>query len=356
MAAQEPSGNLQKYSLSDRQAAVLRAMVNAHVGEASPIGSGTISHLIPVHLSSASVRNTLAELAEMGLIERPHKSSGSVPTDSGLRVYVDQLLDDHDVAPYERRTIAYGVEEAEADSVVTVASQLLSERTRLLGFVVAPRLERLVLQHVSLVRLSRERLLVVFISQNGTPHRRVITDDWALSQSELDAIAAALNERVVGRTLPQVRSLLMREAEGLRVRADRLLSRVVELGARALVSSVDEPEPVDLVIATRLALLKQPEFHDTERVRSLFEALEMKERLLEVLEGMMEDQGVQVAFGDEVDEPGLRHCALVACSYGREGESPLGTLGVIGPSRIDYERVIPLVGFFSQVVAEKLQA
>jgi heat-inducible transcriptional repressor len=326
------------------------------VGEASPIGSGTISHLIPVHLSSASVRNTLAELAEMGLIDRPHASSGSVPTESGLRVYVDQLRDDHAVAPYERRTISYGVEEAEADRVVTVASQLLSERTHLLGFVVAPRLERLVLQHVSLVRLSSERLLVVFVSQNGTPHRRVISDDWSLSQSELDAIAAALNERVVGRTLPQVRKLLMREAERLRSRADRLLSRMVELGARALVSSPDVPEPVDLVIATRLALLRQPEFHDTDRVRLLFEALEMKERLLEVLETMMGDQGVQVAFGEEVDEPSLRHCALVACSYGREGDSPLGTLGVIGPSRIDYERVIPLVSFFSQVVSEKLQA
>ena len=340
--------------LTNRQAAVLRIMVNAYIGEAAPIGSGTLANLLPVNVSSASIRTVLSELAEKGLVEKPHASSGRIPTERGLRIFVNSLVDADELGAYERRTISYSVEAAGADAVVNVASQLLSERTRQLGFVVAPRLDRVVLQHVSLVQLSSEHLLVVFVSQTGTPYRRVIADEWAFSQSELDHIAALLNERVVGRTLREVRDALADEAEDARIRADRLLTDVIELGSRALAASAEGDEPMDLVIASRLALLDQPEFKDPLRVRELFAAVETKERILEVLDSMLADGGVQVAFGEEVDEPGLRHCALVATHYGSDEEAPLGMLGVIGPSRMDYARVISLVDFFSRVVTDKL--
>ena len=342
--------------LSEREAAVLRAMVKSYVGEAGPIGSTTLANLLPVNLSSASVRNTLSDLAEKGLVGKAHASSGSIPTERGLRLFVNSLLGPEELAAYERRSISFSVDESAGDAVVSVASQLLSESTRQLGFVVAPRLDRVVLQHVSLVRLSTESLLVVFVSQAGTPYRRVIDDEWSFDQVELDHIAAALNERVLGRTLRDVRSALAREAENARIRADRLLRRVIELGSRALAASAEGDEPMDLVIASRLALLDQPEFQDPRRVRELFAAVEMKERIIEVLDRMLADGGVRVAFGDEVDEPGLHRCALVATHYGGDEEAPLGVLGVIGPSRMDFARVIALVDFFSQVVTEKLNA
>lgn len=343
--------------LSDRQATVLGAMVDAYVGAAGPIGSGTLAPLLPVSLSSASVRSVLAELAELGLVEKPHASSGRIPTEGGMRFYVDELLEADDIALNERRSIAYSVDTADADDIASVASKLLSERTHQLGFVVMPRLDRVILQHVSLVRLSSERLLVVFVSQAGTPYRRVIDDEWSFAQSELDGIAAALNERVVGRTLLQVRDALALEARDARIRADRVLSRMIALGTRALASSAQGDEPMDLVIATRLALLDQPEFRDPRRVRELFAAVETKESLLEVLDRMLSEGGVQVAFGQEVDEPGLNRCALVATHYYRgEGDQPLGALGVIGPSRMDYPRVISLVDYFSRILSEKLLA
>ena len=273
-----------------------------------------------------------------------------------MRVFVDQLLDRgsldaSNVGPWDMRSIAFSVDEANPQSLVSVTSQLLSERTRQLGFVVAPRLERVVLRGVSLVRLSSERLLVVLVSQNGSAHRRIIPDTGLWDSAELDRIGALLSERMVGRTLIEVRRALVEEANALRQRADELLSRAIELGRRAV--SVDDD--VDLVIGTRLALLDQPEFNDPQRIRDLFGALETKGRLLEVLDRMLETGGVSVAFGDEVDEPGLRRCALVAAPYGGEG-APVGMLGVIGPVRMDYGRVIPLVDYLSQVISNRLSA
>jgi heat-inducible transcriptional repressor len=243
------------------------------------------------------------------------------------------------------------MEEAEAAAVSRVAARLLSERTQQLGFVVAPTLDRIVLQHVSFVRLTTERVLAVLVSSTGVAYRRVLDDDGELDQARLDRIATLLNERVRGRNLGDVRDALAREARALRREADRLLAKAIELGKRAL--SADGDLGADLVIATRLALLDQPEFQDPGRVRDLFEAVETKERLLVVLDQVLEGSGVSVVLGGELEAPTLHHCALVATRYGDES-SPLGVLGVIGPSRMDYGRVIPLVGYCSQVITEKL--
>jgi heat-inducible transcriptional repressor len=343
---------LETAGLGDRQAAVLRAVVMGYVGEAAPIGSKTISHLLPMNLSPASIRNTLAELAAQGLVEKPHASSGRVPTELGLRLFIDRLLDADELAAYERRNIAYSLGEAEVDSVAAIASQLLSERTRQLGFVVAPRIDRISVQHVSLVRLTTDQVLAVLVSQTGATHRRIIADASGDDQATLDRIATGLSERIFGLTLVEAREGLAREARALRHHADRWLQHVIELGALAV--APDEDGPVDLVLGTRLALLEQPEFHDPERIRDLFATVETKERLVEILDEVIGAGGTRVAFGDEVDEPGLHRCAVVASSYGVD--TPIGVLGVIGPSRMDYGRVIPLVDFLSQAITEKFSA
>jgi len=340
-------------ALSARQAGVLRAMVLEYVGSAAPVGSKTVSNVLPVALSPASIRATLAELTELGLVEKAHRSAGRVPTECGLRHFVDELLAPGNLGAYEQRTIAYSLDDAVADSVASIASQLLSERTRQLGFVVAPRIDRLALRHVSLVRISTDRVLAVLVSEAGGTHRRVIRDDSIDDQAALDRISVMLNERVAGLTLPEARAGLAREARALRHRADHWVERVLELGAVAVASDADGP--IDLVIGTRLALLEQPEFRDPSRIRDLFATIETKERLVDVLDGMLEAGGTRVAFGDEVDEPGLHDCAVVAASYGEPGAA-VGMLGVIGPTRMDFGRVIPLVDFLSHAVTEKLSA
>jgi heat-inducible transcriptional repressor len=337
--------------LTPRQEEVLRAVVASYVADAAPVGSAALSRVLTPRLSSASIRTTLAELGELGLLEQPHTSAGRIPTQSGLRLFIDRLLPAPRVSDFDRRAIDFEVEEAGPGSLARVASRLLSERTHLLGFALTPRVQRLVLQHVSLVRLGGDRILAVLVSATGAAHQRVIADPDHLDQRQLDQVAGLLNQRVVGRTLPEVRETLEREARDQRRRADGLLAIALALGSRAL--SADESEGEDLVIATRLALLDQPEFQDPERLRELFEAVETKERLLEVIDRMLEERGVHVVLGDEVDEPTLHRCALVAAPYG--ADAPVGAIGVIGPSRMDYGRVMALVDYFSKALTDKLQ-
>jgi heat-inducible transcriptional repressor len=232
------------------------------------------------------------------------------------------------------------------------ASRLLSERTQQLGFVLPPRLDHIVLKHLSFVRLSSERVLALLVSPDGRAYQRVIEERGHADQPRLDRMAAELNERVAGKSLAEVRRFLILETEALRSEAVRLLARAINLGAEA--GAGDVRDEVDLVIATRLALLDQPEFRDPERIRQLFGSIEDKQRLLEILDRVLEERGVQVAFGHEVDEPALHDCALVAAPYGGEFES-FGVLGVIGPTRMNYARVIPLVELLAQLLTERLR-
>jgi heat-inducible transcriptional repressor len=343
----------QTVALSSRQGTVLRAVVASYVGEAAPVGSHTVARAIPVHLSSATIRSTMVELTRMGLLEQPHTSAGRIPTEFGLRIFVDELLGagGDDVA--DDRMLPGTLGDGDPDGLMRTACELLSFRTRQLGFAVPPRMEREPLRHVSLVRLSTEQVLAVLVSQSGVAHRRVIDEPGGDDQSELDRVATEVNRRIAGRSLAEVREVLAREAKQLRFQADRLRARMLRLAVLAL-----EPaayEGLDLVIGTRLALLDQPEFRDPERVRALFEAIETKERLVAILDKMLAARGLRVAFGQEIGEPALRHCALVTATYG-DGEAPLGMLGVLGPSRMDFARVIPLVGALSRLVTRRFSA
>lgn len=341
--------------LSPRQAMVLRAVVGAFLGEAGPIGSPTLVRLLPEPLSPASIRNTLAELTRMGLVDQAHASSGRVPTHAGLRLFVDQLLDPQRLEDIERREIAGSFETAAGAAVMREASRALSERTHQLGFVLPPRLDRIVLSHLSLVRLGSDRVLVVLISRTGVTHQHAVRDDGWGDQAELDRVAGILNERIHGRTLSDVRGQLAAEARTLRRRVERLAERAVWIGVQALAEDVDGEDDGDLVVVTRLALLDQVELRDTSLLRELLEAVETREQLVHLLDGVLDARGVRVSFGWESEQPGLERCAIVAAPYGRSDE-PLGLLGVLGPHRMNYGRIIPLVEYLSRLVTEKLAA
>lgn len=338
--------------LSPRQAQVLTVVVRAHVGNALPVGSETVAAALPRSLSPASVRTTLAELSRLGLVEKPHHSAGRVPTEAGFRAYVQHLVMPCELGNAERLDLAGSVGQAPTEAVAAVASRLLSERTHQLGFVELPRLERVVLRHVSFVRLSRERVLVVIVTDSGRAHQRVVLEPGRGDQAQLDRIAASLCERVAGRTLREVRDAMRLEIASLRSQADSLLERALLLDSAAA-HGASEPQEAGLVIATRLAALEQPEFRDPARMRSLLKAVEEAERLADILDQILEKGDLRVTFGSETGEPALDRCALVAAPYGLP-ESPLGVLGVIGPDRMDYGRVMSLVDYLSRVVTERL--
>lgn len=336
--------------LTERQETVLRALVRAYVGGAAPVGSSVLSHTVPVTLSSASIRNTMAELTELGLIEQPHTSAGRVPTEAGLRRFVDELVDPLSVGDWERRLIQAELARADAEGALRVASDLLSRRTQALGFAVLPRLDRVALRHVSLIRVSSERVLVVLVSRSGVAYQRVLPNRGGQDQRQLDRIATELGRRLAGQTLTELRAQLEREAERLRRRAGLLLQGLLAAVQALAAEATTEP---DVTLASATALLDQPEFHAPERVRALLEALETRQALSAFLERVLDEPGVAVIFGSEVDlpDPGpvLRDCAVVSAACGQAG-----MVGVLGPTRMDYARVIPLVDLFSQLVTEKL--
>jgi len=345
--------------LSERQAMVLRALVAAYVGQAGPVASQMLSLLMPIPLSSASIRNTLAELHEAGLIDKAHASAGRVPTEFGLGVFIDHLLELADLGPHHQRLLDRALEGVDAAETPRHTSHLLSEYTRQLGFVVAPRVEHQRLRTLHLVPVSTERVLVVMITENGGVIERIIEDVEPTPPRDLERIGSLLAERVIGRTLVGLRELLESERRGLRGEADDLLQRVWALGLSACDAQNDE----DLVIATRLALLDQPEFADPSRIRGLFAAIETNQRLLDLLRQITQADGgetrvgLSMSLGKELGEPSLRDCVLVAVPYGMPAEDgPLGVLGVIGPQRMDYGRVIPLVRYCSELVTRKLSA
>ena len=342
--------------LSERQAMVLRALVAAYVGQAGPVASQTLALLMPIPLSSASIRNTLAELHEAGLIDKAHASAGRVPTELGLRVFIDHLLELADLGPHHQRLLDRALEGVDAAETPRHASHLLSEYTRQLGFVVAPRVEHQRLRTLHLVPVSTERVLVILITENGGVIERIIEDVEPTRRRDLERIGSLLAERVMGRTLVGLRDLLESERQHLRGEADDLMRRVWSLGLSACKTQNVE----DLVIASRLALLDQPEFSDPGRIRGLFTALETNQRLLDLLRkiaqaGSGETRvGLSMSLGTELGEPSLRDCVLMAVPYGMPAES--GVLGVIGPQRMDYGRVIPLVSYCSELVTRKLLA
>lgn len=368
-------GPAESVRLSERQATVLRALIAAYVGQAGPVASTTLSHLMPTPLSPASIRNTLSELHELGLIAKPHASAGRVPTADGLRVFVDELLEVGLLGPHHQRLLDRAFDTIDPVEAPRRASLLLSEHTRQLGFVLAPRVERLRLQTIHLVPVATGRILAVLVTENGALLERLIDDDAPSSPRELERVRDLLAERIEGRTLRGLRQSLEAERDGLRGEADAILRRAWRLGLRACDTSQVEGAD-DLVIATRLALLDQPEFADPERIRGLFAALETNQRLLGLLRQIGEGDGgegrvgLAMSLGAELGEPSLRDCALLAVPYGnvaadappgRRGDSdevagPLGVLGVIGPQRMDYSRVIPLVEYFSEAVTRKLLA
>lgn len=357
--------------LSERQAMVLRALVAAYIGQAGPVASTALSRLTSKALSPASIRNTLGELHEAGLIDKAHASAGRVPTAQGLRLYVDHLLDLGDLGPHQQRLLDRQLEGVEARETPRQASHLLSEHTRQLGFVVAPRFEHLRLRTLHLVPVAERRVLAVLVAENGGMVERVLDDVEPISTRELEKVREHLAERIEGRTLVGLRRLLEAERDRLQDEADDLMRRSWSLGLRACSASNASVEE-DLVVATRLALLDQPEFSDPERIRGLFGALETNQRLLELLRRIARADsgergiGLSISLGAELGEPSLKDCALIAVSYGSSGSaggfedseehSALGVLGVIGPQRMDYGRVIPLVEYCSELVTRKLLA
>lgn len=340
--------------LDRRAREILKSVVSAHVETGEPVGSRTIARLSREGLSPATIRNVMADLEDLGLLQQPHTSAGRIPTERGYRLYVDSLLPVPRISVSEERTIRESLRDvADLGQLLERASHLLSRLSRNLGIVVAPALSQTLLRHVEFVRIDARRALAIFVSHAGALHSRVVETEEDLTQEDLTRMGNLLSERLAGRTLPEVRNELLRLMSEEKDQYDHLMQRALALAARTFGEGAAEPAGVYLEGTANL--LAQARSDDLERMLSLFRAFEDKHRMVHLLNQCLDSEGVRVLIGSENRAPELRAMSLVVANY-RSGERPLGTLGVLGPVRMEYARAVSLVDAIARTFTDILSS
>ncbi len=317
---------------------LLRTLVSRHIRDGEPVGSQTLARHAGLDVSAATIRNILASLEDAGLLSAPHTSAGRVPTAQGYRLFVDSLLQlrplpDDDVARL-RSELPAG---AGTQALLGSTSELLSAMTHFVGMVSVPRRESFAFRQIEFVALEPHRVLAILVFADGEVQNRVVQVRRAFDPAELEQAARYLNAHFAGQPLATIRASLLRDLRDARSEMERLLASSMELAEQAFAPGRD-----DMLLAGQTRLMGLQELADLDRLRALFEAFAEKRELLQLLERTAKAPGMRVFIGEETGLAPLEGMSLVTAPYGSEGRM-LGVLGVIGPNRMAYERVIPVV-------------
>lgn len=335
--------------LDPRKRDVLKSVIQAHIVTGEPVGSRTVSKGAGLDLSPATIRNIMAELEERGFLTQPHTSAGRVPTDRAYRVYVDSLMSPTRMNASEAHAIDEALQRSrgEIPELLEEASRQLSRFSSQVGVVLAPEWRGLVVEHLEFVRLAPKRVVAILVGKSGVVHDRILDLAEPVEQDELDRIGAYLSNVYSGFTLPRMREDLQNRIRQERATYDLLASAALALGQRAVELTRAES---DVFIEGTSNLLNSREFADLERMRSVFRTLEEKSRLVDLLGRVIEGDGVQVLIGQDNADAHLTECSLVASSY-RAGERVMGTVGIVGPTRMQYAHAVALVDYLARVLS-----
>jgi heat-inducible transcriptional repressor len=335
--------------LNDRSREIFRQIVDAYVETGEPVGSRTLSRRSALELSPATIRNVMADLEEAGLLYAPHTSAGRLPTEAGLRLFVNGLLEvgglsEEERAEIEARCVAGGKSLAQA---LEEATATLAGLSRCAGLVLAPKTER-PLRHLEFVPLSPGRALVVMVTEDGLVENRIVEVPLGVPPSTLVQASNYLNARLVGRSLEDAKAQLAADIESQRAQLDELTQKVVQAG---LASWAGGNENSALIVRGQAKLLDDvTALADLERLRALFDMLETKETMLKLLDSAREGEGVQIFIGADNPLFGVAGCSMIVAPYTNRAEQIVGAIGVIGPTRINYARIIPLVDYTAKVL------
>lgn len=352
----EPKGSALQ-NLDRRSRDIFRRIVDSYLETGEPVGSRNISRLLPVSLSPASVRNVMADLEQLGLIYAPHTSAGRLPTDIGLRFFVDALLEVGDLSVDERREIearlAAVAKGRTVESVLAEASQALSGLSRGAGLVLAAKAD-LRLKHIEFIRLEPTRALVVLVGEDGSVENRLIELDPGTTPSALIEAGNYLNTHLRGRTLAEARADIERRAAVAQAELDKLTEKLVQAGlATWAQTGTDRPET--LIVRGRANLLEDvTAAEDLERIRLLFDDLETQRELIHLIGHADSGEGVRIFIGSETQLFSLSGSSLVVSPYRDSEQRIVGVLGVIGPTRLNYARIVPMVDYTAKVVGRLL--
>lgn len=343
--------------LNQRSRVIFSKIVEAFFESGEPVGSRTLSRRLPMQLSPATIRNVMADLEDLGLLYAPHTSAGRLPTNQGLRLYIDGLLQVGDLTTDERTSIesqCAGAGRALSE-VLGQATETLSGLTQAAGLVLAPKSEAPV-RHVEFVSLSPGQALAIMVLHNGLVENRLIDVPEGLMPSNLVEAANYLNARLSGRTLGEAKGLIDQELTAHQAELDALSSRVVESGLATLAENDGDPT---LIVRGRAKLFDDVNgLADLERIRNLFEQLERRRNLVKLIDSTQGGHGVHVFIGSDSELFDLSGCSMIVAPLSRTEQTPngeattcLGAIGVIGPTRVNYARVIPMVDFTAKAIS-----
>jgi heat-inducible transcriptional repressor len=337
--------------LSPRDREILRDVIMTYILSAEPVSSRSVAKRGSLGLSAATIRNVMADLEELGYLAQPHTSAGRVPTRAAYHLFIESLMEQRTLTPSERRYIDETLQghPADAEELMGVTSHLLSEMSNQVGIVVAPTMGETVLRAVDFVPVADRKVLCVVVSTTGFIDNKLIETEEEIPREELVRVSNYLTDNFAGLTLRQIRDRLLHTMAEERAQVDRMLARTLELARKGLDSRPGQEVRVD----GTSALLAQPELADIHRVRRMFDAFADKAKLVQMLNQCMNGSGVRVLIGEDSALTSELDFSLVATAYG-VGDNQLGTLGIFGPTRMEYQKVIPLVHYLGERLSRAL--
>jgi len=341
--------------LNERAQLLLKALIENYIRDGQPVGSRTLSRDSGLSLSSATIRNVMADLEDMGLVASPHTSAGRIPTDKGYRLFVDTLLKlkplrQEEIEEIERRLRS---DAANGRSLVQTVSQMLSNVTHMAGLVTLPNPNYVALSQIEFIGLSENRALAIMVMSNREVQNRVVQLDRYYSTEELRRAANYLNEAFAGRSLTDVRAQLVGQLQETRQHMNQLMQDAIQMAQKVFDAKPDEG--VEYVIAGETNLMGFAELSNVDRLRRLFEAFNEKHDILRLLDSCLRAEGIQIFIGQESGYRILDDISVVAAPYTLDNRV-VGVLGIIGPTRMAYERVIPIVDLTAKLLGSALNA
>ena len=344
-------------ALGERAQHLLRVLIESYIRDGQPVGSRALSRESGLQLSSATVRNVMADLEALGFVSSPHTSAGRVPTDKGYRFFVDTLLQlrplDEAMSAEIRRQVEASRDSPTSTDLIATVSQLLSSATQLAGVVTLPRTRQAAVTQIEFVVLSENRVLVVLVFNDREVQNRIIQLERRYSPSELKRASNYLNEQFRGRSLREVRQEILRQLSEARAHMNQIMLDAIAV-AQQVFESGDE-DRLEYVIKGETNLMGMAELSSMEKLRRLFEAFNQKRDFLHLLDHSLKAEGVQIFIGHESGYRILDDCSVITAPYA-DGDSVVGVLGVIGPTRMAYERVIPIVDMTAKLLGAALNS
>ncbi len=338
-------------NLSDRSRQILEAVIEDYIRTAEPVGSRSVSRKHSLALSPATIRNVMSDLEELGFLASPHTSAGRIPTDKAFRFYVDSLLTVRSIEKEQQEQILsqYKLHGKDVAEILKETSRILSSFSHYMGVVVTPRFNATFFRHMEFIRLGGRTILAILVSKNGVVQNKIIETDEVMCSEDLVRMSNYLNELLQGLTIAEVRNRILLEMQDEKVRYDTMLARALNLSAQTL-----DENGTEVFIEGQFNILELPEFADVTRMKDVFRAFEEKNQLVTLLDRCIESEGVHIFIGSENYLSRMEKMSVITAPY-MTGSKTVGVLGVIGPTRMGYDRVIPIVDYTAKLLSKLLE-